>query len=193
MPEKQFKRDILHSDFEQSMEMLRHYDSFHWDITKFCFGQICVIIGACWYIYEKSQSSLITVNIFGLDVAVIALLLLLSSLFTLLCIISLLRNRTYFCKVSHYINEMRKYSLSENELNFTNESNMWSDRTHPPLRSGLSTQSLSVYLLAFCMVLSTVVGASMLFPTDMQLQASIVIGLATFIILIILYCYILRD
>lgn len=193
MPEAQFKRDILHSDFEQSMEMLRHYDNFHWDITKFCFGQICVIIGACWYIYEKTDDSQQVLRVFNRDVPVIALLLILSSLFTLLCIVSLLRNRTYFCKVSNYINEMRKYGLGDNGLQFNNESRMWSDRRYPPLRDGLSTQSLSIYLLALCMVLSIAIGSSMFFPSHRQAMASICIGGATIIILMILYCSILKD
>lgn len=193
MPEKQYKRDILHSDFEQSMEMLRHYDSFHWDITKFCFGQICVIIGACWYIYEKIPEQKQSLMLFGHEIPIIGVLLILSSLFTLLCIISLLRNRTYFCRVSHYINEIREYSLRDNELQFDNESKMWTNRQHPPLKDGLSTQSLSIYLLSMCMVLSAAIGSSMLFSPDQQECAGISIGVATIIILIILYCCILKD
>ena len=52
---EEYNKELIRSDFEQSMEMLRHYDTFHWDITKFCVSQILIVIGACWYIYEKQD------------------------------------------------------------------------------------------------------------------------------------------
>lgn len=193
MPEAQFKRDILHSDFEQSMEMLRHYDNFHWDITKFCFSQICIVIGACWYIYEKNEPRNQSISILEVNISVIALLLLISSLFTLLCIVSLLRNRTYFCKVSHYINELRKYGLSDgNDLIFLNVSGMWSNENYPPLKDCWSTQFLSIYLLALCFIAGCGISVFMLFPPEFKLMGCIVTIVVTIIILIIFTCQILK-
>lgn len=108
---EEYNKELIRSDFEQSMEMLRHYDTFHWDITKFCVSQILIVIGACWYIYEKQDPSYKFFNFFGISISVIAILLVVSGLFTLLCVLALLRNRVYFCKMSNYVNELRNNYL----------------------------------------------------------------------------------
>lgn len=151
MDVNEYKKDLLIADFEQSMEMLRHYDNFHWDVTKFCFSQICVIIGACWYVHEQNASKHYF-DIFGLNVQLNAILLLLSSLFTMLCILALLQNRKYFCKVSHYINEHRNNALNENIFGFCDNSNIWRDYTLPLIFDWKSTQLVSVYLLSICFI-----------------------------------------
>lgn len=133
------------------MEMLRHYDSFQWDIAKFCFGQICVFIGACWYLHEKVEESKLIIHICGLLLPVISILLLLSGLFTLLCIVLSLQNRNYFCRVSRYINEHRKHALELNDFGFDNKSQMWKNCEYPKTVHGMSTQFLCIYLLTFCL------------------------------------------
>lgn len=188
-----FKHGILNSDFEQSMEMLRHYDTFHWDITKFCFSQICVIIGACWYIYEKINPEQQWVSIFDINISIIAILLILSSLFTFLCLISLLRNGTYFCKVSHYINELRNFSLESNDLNFPNKSKMWVNSKYPPLVDGFSTQFISMYILTICLLLTSIMATIILVPEEKAVVASIIVGLAVAIIVALPSCLILKD
>ena len=50
-----YKKDILVTDFQQCMYMLRHYDSINWDLSKFCFGQIIVVVGACWTILNRER------------------------------------------------------------------------------------------------------------------------------------------
>lgn len=191
MAVQEYKLNLAIADFEQSMQMLRHYDSFHWDITKFCFGQICVIIGACWYIYEKyTNSNNTTVNN---PKFIIGVLLILSALFTLLCILSLLRNRTYFCKVSHYINEHRNNALKENEYGFGNLSNMWTDLTHPQLKDWMSTQFLSIYLLSICMIGSICFATYTLINDQFRICLTFFVGFLTLCLMIILSYWILKD
>lgn len=191
MDDRDYKLNLTIADFEQSMEMLRHYDSFHWDITKFCFGQICVVIGACWYIYERSLNNstgkLIDCNL------LIGILLALSALFTLLCILSLLRNRTYFCKVSHYINEHRNNAIKENTFGFENKSNMWTDENLPKPIDWLSTQFLSIYLLAVCMVVSACYAVYCIADVEYRVFLVILSCLLTLGIFIWLSYLILRD
>lgn len=191
MDDRDYKLNLTIADFEQSMEMLRHYDSFHWDITKFCFGQICVVIGACWYIYERSLNNstgkLIDCNL------LIGILLSLSALFTLLCILSLLRNRTYFCKVSHYINEHRNNAIKENAFGFENKSNMWTDENLPKSIDWLSTQFLSIYLLAVCMVVSACYAVYCMADVEYRVFLVILSCLLTLGIFIWLSYLILRD
>jgi hypothetical protein len=128
---EEYNKELIRSDFEQSMEMLRHYNTFHWDITKFCVSQILIVIGACWYIYEKQDPSYKFFNFFGISISVIAILLVVSGLFTLLCVLALLRNRVYFCKMSNYVNELRNNYLKNVPFGFSNQSKMWINYKYP--------------------------------------------------------------
>lgn len=167
-----FATELLKSDFEQSMEMLRHYDNFHWDITKFCFSQICVIIGACWYILDEGKSDKIV------GVSIVPVLLTVSAFFTLICILSLCRNRQYFCKVSHYINELRNKAVSDNSVAFRNQSKMWVDMLLPIENDWRSTQLFSIYLLALCFA-SFCMGISFyIINNECKLLTSVLIGMA---------------
>ena len=182
-PDSEYQKEFLLADYEQAMEMLRHYDKFHWDITKFCFSQILVVIGACWYIHEKVNANFKVFNFFGIELSIIVLLLIVSGLFTLLCIFALLRNRGYFCKMSNYINEHRNHCLKMSPLGFTNQSKMWTDYKYPKLFDLTSTQFISVYLLSVCLVAFTCTSAYMLI-NNCKILACVVTGLITLFIII---------
>lgn len=186
-----YSKDLLISDFEQTMEMLRHYDNFHWDLTKFCFSQIIVVIGACWYIH--SDSKIVNLSVENLNLPIIPILLVFSALFTLLCILSLLRNRAYFCKVSHYINEQRNKAISNNDFGFSNDSEMWSDYQFPKLKDWFSTQFLSIYLLSLCMIFASFVASYILLPDNLALWGAIGVAIITIIIIVYLGSNVLKD
>jgi hypothetical protein len=148
---KEYSKDLLIADFQQCMEMLRHYDIINWDLTKFAFGQMLVVIGACWTILCSNKSahqSIIDVYNDGLSNYIIGAILILSSLFLLLVIMAILKNRTYFVKMSRYLNEHRNLALCNNDLGFENKSNMWHKWDFPKKIDYGSTQLYCFYLLA---------------------------------------------
>lgn len=190
---QEYHKDFMTSDYEQSMEMLRHYDTFHWDITKFCVSQILIIIGACWYIYEKQDPSYKIFNFLGIDISVIAILLIVSGLFTLLCIIALLRNRVYFCKMSNYINELRNNYLKDKPFGFNNQSKMWTNYKYPKRIDWISTQFVSVYLLSLCLIFFTCTSTYILVPKDCAVYICIITGLLTIVVIFTLGSIVCRD
>lgn len=146
----ELKKDLLVADFESSYEEHRHYDEVNWDLTKFCFGQVVVILGACWTLLSFDGDNKMPINISS--TFLVEVLLILSILFVLLSVIALCQNRTYFVKVNNYINELRRFALSDNDSNISNESKMW---TSPNMKifNWKSTQMICVYLCVFCGVL----------------------------------------
>lgn len=190
---QEYHKDFITSDYEQSMEMLRHYDKFHWDLTKFCISQILIIIGACWYIYEKRDPSYKMFNFFGIDISVIIILLIVSGLFTLLCILALLRNRVYFCKMSNYINELRNNYLKEKPFGFNNKSRMWTNYKYPQRIDWISTQFISVYLLSLCLIFFACTSTYMLVSKDCAGFMCIIVGVLTIIIIFALGSVVCRD
>ena len=109
--EQTFQKDLLVNDFQQCMYMLRHYDSVNWDLTKFSFGQILVVIGACWTIlnYEReADKTLLDVYKDGISNYIVGGILALSTCFVFLTLAAIMRNRTYFVLMGRYLNEHRR-------------------------------------------------------------------------------------
>lgn len=112
-----YKKDILVTDFQQCMYMLRHYDTINWDLSKFCFGQIIVVIGACWTILNRergSEQTLWDVYSNGTSNYIVGGVLLLSACFVFLTLIAIARNRTYFVLMGRYLNEHRQNVTKNN-------------------------------------------------------------------------------
>lgn len=183
---KEYLKDMMAADFQECMGMLRHYDNVNWDLTKFTFGQVLVAIGACWTILgaerEKGETLWNVLND-GLSNYIVGGLLFLSACFVFLTLLAILKNRTYFVKMSRYLNEHRKNVLQEHPFGFANQSEMWCNPDFPPVIDRKSTQLLCVYLFAICLILLLFVALGCLF-----LNAShglfITIGLTLFICLI---------
>lgn len=183
---KEYLKDMMAVDFQECMGMLRHYDSVNWDLTKFTFGQVLVAIGACWTILgaerEKGET-LWNVLHDGLSNYIVGSVLFLSACFVFLTLLAILKNRTYFVKMSRYLNEHRRNVLQEHPFGFANQSRMLDNPDFPPVIDMKSTQLLCVYLFVICLILLLFVALGCLF-----LNAShglcIIIGLTSFICLI---------
>lgn len=78
-------------------------------------------------------------------------------------------------------------------LQFENNSKMWKDLKYPPLVDFWSTQFLSIYLLAICMIVSCVTAAFMVSPEGKKTLICIVVGVVISIVLVILAYYLLKD
>lgn len=150
---------LENADFTQCFYMLRHYDQVNWDLTKFAFGQVMVVIGACWSIVSVGATSndlniIATMTRTNTGV-VVGIMMALSTLFLYLSLISVMKNRTYFVQVSRYINEYRNIFLTEKLFGFENKSNMWHDANYPKNFDWKSTQMICMYLIGACMILSS--------------------------------------
>lgn len=159
----QYPKQLLINDFQQAFYMLRHYDDVNWNLTKFSFGQILVSLGACWTIFfeaNKSDALPILKSYYSLGLFV---LLILSAAFTLISILGICKNRTYFVKVSRYINEHRKFALDNSELCFHNVSKMWNDPEMPKNLDWGSTQLFCLYLLCGCYILEVFLAGVMVY------------------------------
>ena len=136
--------------------MLRHYDTVNWNLTKFTFGQILVVIGACWTILNAEREdgeSLWEVINDGLSNYIVGGVLFLSVCFVYIVLYVILKNRTYFVKMSRYLNEHRRNVLQTHPFGFMNQSNMWCNPKFPSVVDKDSTQLLCVYLFFMCFVL----------------------------------------
>jgi hypothetical protein len=155
--DQSFKREILSLDFQECMSMLRHYDTINWDLLKFAFGQVLVVLGACWTILSSvNKQSPLDALFVGVTNYVVGGVLLASALFVLLAIMAIMKNRTYFVKMSRYLNEHRCNAITNNTFGFQNKSNMWNDPQFPKIVDWTSTQLYCFYLLALCfLVLET--------------------------------------
>lgn len=152
---KEYLKDMMAVDFQECMGMLRHYDNINWNLTKFTFGQVLVVIGACWTILnaerEKGETLWNVLND-GQSNYIVGGALFLSACFVFLVLLTILKNRTYFVKMSRYLNEHRKNVLKEHPFGFANQSEMWCNPDFPPTIDKKSSQLLCVYLFAMCLV-----------------------------------------
>lgn len=152
----QYSKQLLVNDFQQAFYMLRHYDDVNWNLTKFSFGQILVSLGACWTIFfEANKSNALSILRSYYSVGIFVLLVL-SAAFTLISILGICKNRTYFVKVSRYVNEHRKFALDNNDLCFHNVSKMWNNPKMPKNLDWCSTQLICLYLLCGCYILEII-------------------------------------
>ena len=161
--DSQYPKQLLINDFQQAFYMLRHYDDVNWNLTKFSFGQILVSLGACWTIFfEANKSNALSILRSYYSVGIFVLLVL-SAAFTLISILGICKNRTYFVKVSRYINEHRKFALDNSELCFHNVSKMWDNPGIPKNLDLGSTQLICLYLLCGCYILEVIFAGVMVY------------------------------
>lgn len=151
--DRELSQQLLVNDFQQAFYMLRHYDEVNWNLTKFAFGQILVSLGACWTIFYKSNE--LSTNIVLQDYSLIGMviILLLSAGFSLMTILAICKNRSYFVRVSRYINEHRHFAFECKKEVFINISKMWNNPNFPKVKDWCSTQMICLYLLFACYLL----------------------------------------
>ncbi len=143
------KNFLLH-DYTQSMMTHRHYDSINWDITKFSFGQILLAIGACWTIYTFDKADSNSRWLF------MALVCFASWLFSILSLYAVVKNRSYFARISRHINELRDHAIKQKPMGFNNKANIWLDPTYPKVKDWWSTQFISLYFIGLLSLILTI-------------------------------------
>lgn len=187
-PQEAFQKEILVNDFQQCMYMLRHYDTINWDLAKFTFGQILVVIGACWTILSSEKGkdeSLWMVYTQNGNHYIVGVILFLSAFFVALSLAAILRNRTYFVLISRYLNEHRNNAIKNNRLGFENNSKMWQNPNLPEVLDRKSTQLLCVYLFLLCFGVLLFLA---LYSFFLQLECSIYISVIGLLIVGIPCC-----
>lgn len=184
--DSQYSKQLLINDFQQAFYMLRHYDDVNWNLTKFSFGQILVSLGACWTVFfeaNKSDALPLLKSYYSLGIFV---LLILSAAFTLISILGICKNRTYFVKVSRYINEHRNFALNNNDTDFVNISKMWNNPQFPKNLDWGSTQMICLYLLCGCYLLEFVLAGIVL--SDVNFSYSNVVNMVLLIVVGVSIC-----
>lgn len=185
-----YSKDILVTDFQQCMYMLRHYDTINWDLTKFAFGQMLVVIGACWTVLNSNKAenqTIIDVYSDGISNYIIGVIMILSALFMVIVLAAIIKNRKYFVLMSRYLNEHRDLALRNNELGFENKAEMWHSYNFPDIIDLSSTQLYCFYLLSILFLGLSWFGIfSLLFYYDCRCCV------ASFVILLIICCGICR-
>lgn len=183
---KKHSEQLLINDFQQAFYMLRHYDDVNWNLTKFSFGQVLVSLGACWTIFFEANKANASIFLKSYYAIAIFILLLLSAAFTLISILGICKNRTYFVKVSRYINEHRRYAINYNEIEFNNISKMWSNPTYPKIIDWGSTQMMCLYLLCGCYILEIVLAAFSFYR--LEINYCRIISLIAYVIVALAIC-----
>lgn len=184
--DSQYPKQLLINDFQQAFYMLRHYDDVNWNLTKFSFGQILVSLGACWTIFFEANKSNALSILRSYYLVGIFVLLVLSAAFTLISILGICKNRTYFVKVSRYINEHRKFALDNSKLCFNNVSKMWNTPQMPKNLDWGSTQLICLYLLCGCYILEIILAGVVVY--DMPFTFLKVVCVVLLIVISISIC-----
>lgn len=182
----QHSKLLLVNDFQQAFYMLRHYDEVNWNLTKFSFGQILVSLGACWTIFFEANKAAALPILKSYYMLGIFILLVLSAAFTLISILGICKNRTYFVKVSRYINEFRKFALDNNGISFANISGMWMNPKFPKNKDWGSTQMICLYLLCGCYVLE--IGLAAVTLDNMHMDVGRIVTLILFVFAALILC-----
>lgn len=181
----QVAKDILVTDFQQALYLHRHYDEMNLKLTNFAFGQVLVCIGACWTLLYAMQTN--SDDTFLRDWVPLGILgvIFLSTMFSLMSLMLISKNRRYFVRICRYINELRDYAIKNNDFGFTNESNMWHDATYPKTLDWGSTQMTCLLLIGLCYVIETI-GTGVAFYFAVNLTCKCVLSWIIPIALIIL-------
>ena len=137
---------------------LVHYEEWQGEehFGKVLPGASTATKALCWTIFfEANKSNALSILRSYYSVGIFVLLVL-SAAFTLISILGICKNRTYFVKVSRYINEHRKFALDNSELSFHNVSKMWNNPKMPKNLDWCSTQLICLYLLCGCYILEII-------------------------------------
>lgn len=135
--------DFLKSDFAQSFTQMRHYDSQIFGACKFVMVVYSGIVGAAIGIYKYGLEKKIDLQLPAAAMLAIAMVI------GLLLFVFVIRNRIYFVKMVHYINEVRYFFYTKGVGGFPNESQMYTDWTEPRCLNWTSSQLRVAYCIAF--------------------------------------------
>lgn len=155
-----YSKKFMSDDFTQCMYMLRHYDSMNWDITKFVVSEMLLAVGACWSIYtyymgsKSADTNIPKENMFVVLLAICVA----STLFGILSLLLIGKNRKYFALTSRSINEYRNHAIKDKPLGFANIAGYWNKPDYPKTFDVFSTQMMCFYLVA--VFTSVMAGAS---------------------------------
>lgn len=185
-----YQRQFMSDDFNQSMEMLRHYDNNNWEITKFAVSEMLLAVAACWTIYSLYVSSSIPNSVLPKEhlYILLAIICLLSFFFGILSQFLIGRNRIYFAKTARHINSYRQHALKNEPFGFVLNKDIWCDSNCPKTFSLRSTQFMCGCLLNIftSIMLAASVGLLMLRDGCHCVWVPILFGILSFIIAFIL-------
>jgi len=135
--------EFVRADFSECFQQMRHYEEQLINICKFAFFAYSSITATALGLYKFGIEK--EVDLRGLA-SIIVLIGLIIGLFLFWIIV---RNRVYFVRVTHYINEIRGTFLECKPMGFENKSQMYTDWKQPAFYNRYSSQLLFCYMVAF--------------------------------------------
>lgn len=168
---------FLERDFNQCFQEMRYNDAQIFDIFKFMFTAYTALIGVALGLYKFGIEKNMDLTLPALT-AISADLLLGLFMFALV-----IRNRVYFVKVTHYINEQRDMFFKFKPLGFGNKSGMYTNHLQPPFFNWCSSQICFAYIIAI--LNSTLLGVLLFIGFDSNCYKWLIVvisGLTLFII-----------
>lgn len=172
-------------DFSQSMEAHRHYDSMNWQITRFAFGEILVAIGACWTVFNLDMVTNVNSNLKWIIMLIICVV---SLIFGIMAIFTIVKNRVYFVRTARHINELRHHVLSRKPYGFNNDTKFWDNPRYPSVRDYDSTQFVSLYMLV---LLNMALAAAATFSLIKWIQCDCYIWMAIAALIPLVYSWLM--
>lgn len=133
---------FLEQDFSQCFQQIRHYDAQIFIIIKFMFAVYSTLIGVSLGFYKYGVEKMLDITLPVKAVLSVGVVL------GLLMFALVIRNRYYFVKTVHYINEIRNLFLQCKPLGFENKSQMYTDHLKPPFFNVNSSQAWLIYVIS---------------------------------------------
>jgi hypothetical protein len=133
--------DLLHSDFEQCFEQMRHYDDAFQSALQFAYTGVVAVAGASGTLLQIWHAN-------PLNLATVSLILLFSWLAGVVILMLLAKNRVYFAKVARYVNEIRHLYLEKRPAGIANKADMFNKVAFPAILDFASTQTFQIYLVS---------------------------------------------
>jgi len=142
---------FLERDFNQCFQQMRYYDAQIFDILKFMFTAYTVLIGVALGLFKSDLQVNLTIPIV---ISLMIGLILGAFMFYLVLI-----NRSYYVRVTRYINEQRKLFLAFKPLGFENISRMYTNEKQPYF----SRESTQIWLACVIAALNSTLLGVLLF------------------------------
>lgn len=174
---------FLERDFNQCFEQMRHYNSQISNMCKFIWTAYTVLFTFIIGCHKHALDN----PLYASEMRMACTGGLIVALAFGLCLYGIIvRNRIYFVLMARYINEHRGFFLSTQPLGFRNNSGNYDEWKSVPYFNPMSSQSFFMYITCFFNGIITGILSYHLLGKYTCLSANLVIGVASFCLLLIL-------
>jgi len=173
--------DFLVTEYEQSFEHLRHYDSTENTIMASSFTGYIAVFTAAYALYQYSSHVWV-------KFLFISIIFFISAIVGTLVLSLFVRNRLYYTIIAKQVNSIRNYFLNNSELDFIKFNQSYLSPDRPLNFNPISTYSVYMYLI--CIFNSSLFGSGGLvfthFTIGKDYNFSISIGIGIGLVILVL-------